>query len=139
MVAHALEEPPEMRLFSVPGFAAIRESLLHRFFAGFGIVVFMPFLEIGIAHGLRIAGSVIAGGFVFAGLREVGNGVLRDFEDALGALESVDLGRIAAEIEAEIYGHAAVVEKSGVDIRRVSALMEEENCLQTHAVRLRVV
>src|SRR6266478_8044734 len=111
VVAHALEKSPEMRFLSVPGFAAKSESLFHRLLAGLGIVVLVPFLEIGFAHRLRIAVSVIARRFVFAGLRKVGNGEFRDFEDALGTLEAVDLWRIAAKIEAEINGCAAVIEK----------------------------
>jgi len=43
MIAHALEKSPEVGFFSVPGFAAKSESLLHRFLAGLGIVVLVPF------------------------------------------------------------------------------------------------
>src|SRR5260370_2634336 len=83
MIAHTLEKSPKVRFLSVPGFAAKSESFLHRLLAGLGIVVLVPFLEIGFAHRLRIAVSVIAGRFVFAGVRKVGNGEFRDFEDGL--------------------------------------------------------
>src|SRR5713226_7761593 len=134
MIAHTLEKPPEVRFLSVPGFAAKSKSLLHRLLAGLGIVVLVPFLEIGFAHRLRIAVCVIAGRFVFAGLRKVGNGEFRDFEDALGALEAVDLWRIAAKIEAEINGCAAVIEERGVDIRHIAAVREAQDSAQSHSL-----
>src|SRR5258708_29846161 len=46
VVAHTLEKSPEVRFLSVPGFAAKNKSLFHRFLAGLGIVVLVPFLEI---------------------------------------------------------------------------------------------
>src|SRR5437016_10632228 len=126
MVSRALEKSPEVRFFSVPGFAAISESLLHRLLAGLGIVLFVPFLEIGIAKRLRIAGDVIAGGFVFAGLREISDGVFGNFEDALRALEAVNFRRIAAEIQAKINRGAAVVEERGVHVGHVAAVRGQE-------------
>src|SRR5216684_3661300 len=134
VVAHTLEKSPEVRFLSVPGFAAKSKSFLHRLLAGLGIVVLVPFLEIGFAHRLRIAVCVIAGRFVFAGLRKVGNGEFRDFEDALGALEAVDLWRIAAKIEAEINGCAAVIEERGVDIRHIAAVREAQDSAQSHSL-----
>src|SRR5438132_7336830 len=71
MVARALEKSPEVRFFFIPGSAAIAESLPDGFLAGLGVVLLVPFLEIGIAQRLWIAGDVIAGRFVFAGLREI--------------------------------------------------------------------
>src|SRR5229473_1187690 len=127
VVAHALEKSPEVRFLSIPGFTAKSKSLFHRLLAGLGIVVLVPFLEIGFAHRLRIAVSVIAGRFVFAGLRKVGNGEFRDFEDALGTLETVNLRSIAAEIEAEINGRAAVIEECSVDIGHVAAVREAQD------------
>src|SRR6266851_4312563 len=110
VVAHPLEKSPQVRFFIVPGIAAIGEARLEGLFAGFGVIVFVPLFEIGVAQRLRIAGSVIAGRLVFARLREVGDGEFGDFEDALGALEAVNFRRIAAEIEAEIDGRTAVIE-----------------------------
>src|SRR5713101_7510598 len=110
VVAHPLEKSPQVRFFIVPGIAAIGEARLEGLFAGFGVIVFVPLFEIGVAHRLRIAGGVIAGRLVFAGLREVGDGEFGDFEDALGALKAVNFPRIAAEIEAEIDGRTAVIE-----------------------------
>src|SRR5229473_941966 len=127
VVAYALKKSPQMRFFIVPGIAAKVEALLERLFAWLGIVLFVPFLEIGFAHRLRIAVSVIAGRFVFAGLRKVGNGEFRDFEDALGALEAVNLRRLAAEVEAEINWRAAVIEKCSVDIGHVAAVREAQD------------
>src|SRR6267143_1372603 len=43
VVAHALEKFPEMRLFFVPGSAAIGETFLHGLLAGLGIVVLVHF------------------------------------------------------------------------------------------------
>src|SRR5713226_4042020 len=134
MIAHTLEKSPEVRFFSVPGFAAKSKSLLHRLLAGLGIVVLVPFLEIGFAHRLRIPVSVIAGRFVFAGLWEVGDGVFGNFEDALGTLEAVDLWRIAAKIEAEINGRAAVIEERGVDIRHIAAVWEAKDAAESHSL-----
>ncbi len=42
VVAHTLEKSPEVRLFSVPGFAAKSESLLHRLLAWLGVVLLVP-------------------------------------------------------------------------------------------------
>src|SRR5712692_8631336 len=123
MVSHALEESPEVRLFFVPGSTAIGESLLHGFLARLGVVLLVPFFEIGFAHRLRIAGGVIAGGFVLAGLREVGDGEFGDFEDALGALEAVNFQRIAAEIEAKIDRSSAVVEKRAMKVGHVAGVL----------------
>src|SRR5229473_960086 len=134
MIAHTLEKSPEVRFLSVPGFAAKSKSLLHRLLAGLGIVVLVPFLEIGFAHRLRIPVSVIAGRFVFAGLWEVGDGVFGNFEDALGTLEAVDLWRIAAKIEAEINGRAAVIEERGVDIRHIAAVWEAKDAAESHSL-----
>src|SRR5207245_4012254 len=132
VIAHALEKSPEVRFFSVPGFAAISETLFHGFLAGLGIVVLMPFLEISVAHRLWIAGGVIARRLVFAGLREIGDGVFRDFENSLGTLEAVDFRRIATEIEAEIDRRAAVIEERGVDVGHVAAVREAKNGAESH-------
>src|SRR5712664_1192321 len=134
MIAHTLEKSPEVRFLSVPGFAAKSESFLHRLLAGLGIVVLVPFLEIGFAHRLRIAVSVIAGRFVFAGLREVSDGELGDFEDALGTLETVNLGSITAKIEAEINWRAAVIEECSVDIGHVATVREAQDSSQSHSL-----
>src|SRR5713226_10112810 len=79
VVAHALEKSPEVRFFFVPGSAAIVEAFSDGFFAGLGVVVLVPLFQISVAQRLRIAGSVIAGRLVFAGLREIGDGVFGDF------------------------------------------------------------
>ena len=42
MIASALEKSPEVGLFSVPGFAAIAESLPDGFLAWLGIVLLVP-------------------------------------------------------------------------------------------------
>src|SRR5712664_4574306 len=102
MVSHALEKSPEVRFFLVPGSAAVAESLPDGFLAGLGIVLLVPLLEIGLAHGLRIAGSVVAGRFVFTGLRVVIDVEFRDFQDSLGALEAVGLRSIATEIQPHV-------------------------------------
>src|SRR5712664_2608066 len=134
MIAHTLEKSPEVRFLSVPGFAAKSESFLHRLLAGLGIVVLVPFLEIGFAHRLRIARGVIAGRLVFAGLRDVGDGVFGNFEDALGTLETVNLGSITAKIEAQINGRAAVIEKCSVDIGHVAAVREAQDSAESHSL-----
>src|SRR6267143_1548040 len=95
MVSHALEKSPEVRFFFVPGSAAIAESLPDGLPAGLGVVLLVPLLEIRLAHGLRIAGSIVAGGFIFAGLRVVVDVEFRDFQDSLGALEAVGLRGVA--------------------------------------------
>src|SRR6266446_1820864 len=61
-IPHALKVLPEMRFFRVPGDAAISEPFDDGLFAGLGVMILVPFLEIGIAHGARIAVSVITGG-----------------------------------------------------------------------------
>src|SRR5260370_13028081 len=133
VVAHALEKSPEVRFFFVPGSAAIGESLPDGFLAGLGVVVLVPFLRIRFAHLSRIAGGVIAGGFVFAGLREIGDGVFGDFEDALGALEAINFRGIATEIEAEIDGRAAIVEERGVNVGHVATVREAEDGTERHS------
>src|SRR6266568_9167046 len=97
-VLHALEEFPEMRFFLVPGDAAIGKSFCDWFSAGLRIVLRMPLLEVSLTHGPRIADGVIARRLILARLREVGDGGFRDFQDSLGALETVNLRRFAAEI-----------------------------------------
>src|SRR5882724_7989431 len=139
MVSHALEKSPEVRFFLVPGSAAIAESLLDGLLAGLGVVLLVPFLEIRIAHGLRIAGSVIAGGFVFAGLRVVVDVEFRDFQDSLGALETVGLRCVATEIQPQINRHASVVEKRWLDVRHVAAIREAENATESHGALGRLV
>src|SRR5712664_3653957 len=126
MVSHALEKSPEVRFFLVPGSAAIAKSLPDGFLAGLGIVLLVPLLEIGLAHGLRIAGSVVAGRFIFAGLRVVVDVEFRDFQDSLGALEAVGLRCVATKIETQINRHASVVEERGVDVGHVAAIRETE-------------
>src|SRR6266581_9493522 len=93
----------------------------------------------GSLPGLRIAGSVITGRLVFAGLREVGDGVFSDFENALGALEAVNLRGFAAEIEAEINRRAAVVEECGVNIRHVAAVLEAQDVAESHGALGRLI
>src|SRR2546421_8745565 len=139
MVSSALEESPEVRFFLIPGSAAITESLLDGLFAGLGIVLLVPFFEISIAKRLRIAGDIIAGRFVLAGLREIGDGVFGDFEDALGALEAVNFRRIAAEIQAQINRRAAVVKERGVDVGHVAAVREAEDAAESHSALGRLV
>src|SRR6266850_973941 len=139
MVSHALEKSPEVRFFLVPGSAAIAESLPDGFLAGLGVVLLVPFLEIRFAHGLRIAGSVVAGRFVLAGLRVVVDVEFRDFQDSLGALEAVGLRCVATEIQPHINRHASVVEERGVDIGHVAAVRETENAAKGHGALGRLV
>src|SRR6266852_6174580 len=139
VVAYALEKSPQVRFFIVPGIAAKGEALLERLFAWLGIVLFVPFLEIGFAHRLRIAVSVIAGRFVFAGLRKVGNGEFRDFEDALGALEAVDFLCLTAKIQAEIHRSAAIVEERRVNVGHITAVLEAKDIAEGHGALGRVV
>src|SRR2546421_3801181 len=139
MVSSALEESPEVRFFLIPGSAAITESLLDGLFAGLGIVLLVPFFEISIAKRLRIAGDVIAGRFILAGLREIGDGVFGNFEDALGALEAVNPRRTAAEIQAQITRSATVVEKRGVNIGHVAAVLEAKDIAEGHGALGRLI
>src|SRR6266478_9853662 len=132
MISHALEKSPEVGFFLVPGSAAIAESLPDGFLAGLGIVLLVPLLEIGLAHGLRIAGSVVAGRFVFTGLRVVIDVEFRDFQDSLGALEAVGLRSIATEIQPHVNRHASVVEERGVNVGHVAAVRETENTTESH-------
>src|SRR2546430_17695925 len=118
-VPYALEVLPEMRSFLVPGDAAISEPFGDGFLAGLGVMILVPFLEIGIAHGVRIAVSVITRGIVFTGLREISDGGFRDFEDSLRTLEAVDFRRIAAEIQAQIYRRPAVIEQRAVNVGHI--------------------
>src|SRR6266568_1289803 len=138
-VLHALEEFPEMRFFLVPGDPAIRESFGDWFFAGLRIVLRMPLLEVSLTHGPRIADGVIARRLILARLREVGNGGFRDFQDSLGALETVNLRRFAAEIQAQIDRGASVIEKRGLDIRHVAPVRETQNTAESHGALGRFV
>src|SRR6266567_40212 len=138
-VAHALEELPEVRLFFIEGNAAIGESLGDGFFAGLGVVVFVPFFEIRFAQGAGKAVSVIARGFVFAGLRGISNGGFRDFENSFGTLEAIDLRSIAAEIEAQINRGAAVVEKRGVHVGHVAAIFKAQDVTESHGALGRLI
>src|SRR6266702_271721 len=138
-VLHALEEFPEMRFFLVPGDPAIRESFGDGFFAGLRVVLRMPLLEVGLSHCARIADGVIAWRFVFTGLREVGDGGFCDFQDSLGALETVNLRRFAAEIQAQINRRASVIEKRGLDIRHVAPVRETQNTAERHGALGRFV
>src|SRR6266568_2805268 len=138
-VLHALEEFPEMRFFLVPGDPAIRESFGDWFFAGLRIVLRMPLLEVSLTHGPRIADGVIARRLILARLREVGDGGFRDFQDSLGALETVNLRRFAAEIQAQINRRASVIEKRGLDIRHVAPVRETQNTAERHGALGRFV
>src|SRR6266852_3409694 len=64
VVAHPLEKSPQVRFFIVPGIAAEGEALLEGFLARLGVVLFVPLLVISVAHRLRVADGVVAGGFV---------------------------------------------------------------------------
>src|SRR5438309_1695387 len=139
MVARALEKSPQVRFLFVPGSAAIVEAFGDWFLAGLGIVLLVPLFEIGFAQGLRIAGSVVAGRFVFTGLREVSDVVFGDFENALGTLEAINLRRLAAEIEAQINGSAAVIEKRGVNVGHVAAVLEAQDIAESHGALGRLV
>src|SRR6267378_1526793 len=132
MISHALEKSPEVGFFLVPGSAAIAESLPDGFLAGLGIVLLVPLLEIGLAHGLRIAGSVVAWRFVFTGLRVVIDVEFRDFQDSLGALEAVGLRSIATEIQPHVNRHASVVEERGVNVGHVAFFRKTENTTESH-------
>src|SRR2546425_923748 len=138
-VLHALEKFPEMRFFLVPGDPAIRESFGDGFFAGLRIVLRMPLLEVSLAHRARIADGVVARGFVFTRLREVGNGGFRDFQNSLGALETVNLRRFAAEIQAQINRRASVIEKRGLDVRHVAPVRETQNTAKSQGALGRFV
>src|SRR5712664_3474486 len=82
VVLDALEKFPEVRLFLVPGDAAIDAPLGDRLLPGLGVMFLVPLGDIGFTHGLRITDGVVAGRFVLAGLRKIGNRVLGDFEDS---------------------------------------------------------
>src|SRR6266700_5352640 len=138
-VAHALEEFPKVRFFFVEGNAAIGESLGDGFFTGLGVVVFVPFFEIRFAQGAGKAVSVIAGGFVFAGLREIGDSGFRDFENSFGTLEAIDFRSIAAEIEAQINRGAAVIEERGVHVGHVAAIFEAQDVPESHGALGRLI
>ncbi len=99
--AHGLEIGPEVRLLFVPRNAAEGEALQTGFFAGRGIVLLVPFVDVFFAHGAGETGRVVTGGFVLAALRIVGESEFGDFENALGAVEAIDFRRLGAEIEAE--------------------------------------
>src|SRR5258706_15395800 len=81
----------------------------------------VPFFYVFLAHSAGETGGVIAGRFVLAGLRIVGEGELGDLENALRAAEAIDFRRLGAEVEAEVDGDFAVLEESGVDGGRLAA------------------
>src|SRR6266446_433466 len=80
MVARALEKSPEMRFFFVPGSAAIVEAFGDWFLAGLGMMLLVPLSLLGFSARLPGSGSFISWRFVFAGLREISDGVFGDFE-----------------------------------------------------------
>src|SRR5258706_10532801 len=90
-------------------------------------MLFVPFVDVVFAHGTGKTGRVIAGTFIFAGLRIVRQRELSDFENALGAAEAINFRRLGAKIQAEINGDLAVLEQSGVNVGDVAALFPAEN------------
>src|SRR5882757_3387639 len=125
--AHGLEVGPHVRLLLVPRDAAERQTLQSGFFGGLGIVLFVPFVDVLFAHGTGETGRVIAGTFIFAGLRIVRERELSDFKNSLGAAEAINFRRLGAEIQAEINGDLAVLEQRGVNIGHVAAIFPAEN------------
>src|SRR5712664_469167 len=125
--AHGLEVGPEVRLFLVPGNAAEGEALQAGLFAGSGIVLPVPLVDVFFAHGAGETGRVVAGRFILAGLRVVSEREFGDFEDALGAVEAIDFRRFGAEVEAEVDGNIAVLEERGVNVGHVAAVFPAED------------
>src|SRR6266851_8492816 len=96
-------------------------------------MILVPFLEIDIAQGARIAVSVITRGIVFTGLREISDDGFRDFENSLRALEAVDFRRIAAEIQSQINRRPAVIEQGAVNVGHVAAVFEAKDIAESHS------
>src|SRR5258707_11931497 len=87
----------------------------------------VPFFYVFLAHSAGETGGVIAGRFVLAGLRIVGECELGDLENALRAAEAIDFRRLGAEVEAEVDGDFAVLEESGVNVGDVWAVFPAED------------
>src|SRR6266851_4035906 len=99
-------------------------------------MILVPFLEIDIAHGVRIAVSVITRGIVFTGLREISDDGFRDFENSLRALEAVDFRRIAAEIQSQINRRPAVIEQGAVNVGHIASVLEAQNVAESQRAKM---
>src|SRR5262249_19148641 len=121
-----LEVGPEVRLHFIPGDAPVSKTFGNRLAAGLWVVLGVPLADVLLAHGTRKARRVVAGSGVFAALREISDRGFSDFEDAPGAVETIDLRRFRAEIQPQIDGRRSgvVLEDSCMDVRHVSAVIE---------------
>src|SRR5207244_8028235 len=54
-------------------------------------------------------------------------------------LEAVNILRVAAEMEEQKNGSAAVIEKRGVNVRHIAAVLEAQNIAESHGALRRLV
>ena len=72
-------------------------------------MLLVPLFHIRFSQVVRKTEGVITGRRILSRLRVVSNGELRHFQNSLRALEAVHLGRLASQIQAEIYGDLSVL------------------------------
>src|SRR5882724_4845839 len=128
-----------MRLHVVPIVSFICVGFDERLLADLRIVLRVPMLQILFAHRAGVAGDVIAGRFVLAGLRRVGHAEFRDFESALGTLKAISLGRFASAVQAQVHRILSVLEKGCMYVRHVAAVGPAQNSAHGHHARGRFV
>ncbi len=128
-----------MRLHVVPIVSFICVGFDERLLADLRIVLRVPMLQILFAHRAGVAGDVIAGRFVLAGLRRVGHAEFRDFESALGTLKAISLGRFASAVQAQVHRILSVLEKGCMYVRHVAAVGPAQNSAHGHNARGRFV
>src|ERR1700682_2069255 len=128
-----------MRFNVVPGISAIVEPFESWFLPGGRIVLLVPLLEIGFTQLARKTYRVVAPTGVFASLRRISNRVFSHFQVALRAMETINLRRLATEIQAEIHGNLAVLKKRGMHVGHVSTVVETQNSAHGHDALWRLI
>src|SRR5271157_5980375 len=102
-------------------------------------MLLVPLLEIGFAQIVRETAGVVTGRRVPSRLRIVGDGELRHFQDSLGTLETVNLRRLATQVQAEIHRDLAILIQDGLYVGHVAYIVEAENGAEGHNPRGRLV
>src|SRR5260370_1680209 len=97
--AHGVEVGPHVRFLFVPGNAVEGHALQAGFVRRFGVMLFVPLVDVLLAHNAWKTGNVVSGRFVLAGLWVVSERVFADFENSLGAVEAIYFGRLGAAVQ----------------------------------------
>lgn len=125
-----LEELPQMGFEIVVVVSVVNDGFRSRFFAGNGVMFLVPLLDVCVAKPRRIGTGVIAWRSVDAGLRDMGNRGLAEFDDTPGTLKARHFCGFAAEGEAHVNGNVAVFEQDRMYVGHVTTVFPSVNAAE---------